>query len=161
MRELAHRDAVKIGECGSVFVLHYDATPTMATVKVLEEVLVKRMDSEPNARWVMLINIDASAPVPDPSVQAATAKVMKGQGTRLAAMAYVVLGTGFQAGAVRFALVALTMLSGAKYPIKVFKSNDEALSWVGATVPQVASAENIAKARVEIPEFSAQVRLAG
>ncbi|HEY3446170.1 MAG TPA: hypothetical protein VGK67_07385 [Myxococcales bacterium] len=153
MQELAHNDAVRIGERDPILVLRYVGTPTLATAGLLEEVLVKRFDSDPKKQWAFLLVIDASKPVPEKSVQERLAALMAGHASQVAALADVVVGTGFQAATVRFALVAMSMLSKPGYPIKVFRSTPEALEWIAATAPQLLRAADLSATRADVEQF--------
>ncbi len=153
MQQLVHRDSVKIGLSGSIYVMCYDATPTLATAKVLEEALVKRFDAAPDAHWALLSVIDATMPPPDQVARAEMARVMKGRGTRVSAVGHVVIGSGFQAGAVRAALVGMTLLARSEYPMKVFPKPGLAVDWLGSVAPNVLKALEVQRTKAEIEQF--------
>jgi len=155
MEELVHKDSVRVGLTGSVFVLRYDDTATQAAAKMLDDVLVRRFDASPGAQWAIVVVIDASHPPPDPETRAAISKSMKGRGPRVAALAYVVVGSGFRAGTIRAALVGLNLLSQSEYPKKVFAQPADAVTWIAATAPQVLTSADVTRTKTEVEQFIA------
>ncbi|HEY3446351.1 MAG TPA: hypothetical protein VGK67_08290 [Myxococcales bacterium] len=153
MEELVHKDSVRVGLSGSVFLLQYEQTATMAAAKMLDDVLVRRFDATPGGKWAIIVVIDASHPPPDNDTRDAISKAMKNRGDRVSALAYVVLGSGFRAGAVRAALVTLNLLSQAAYPNKVFLKMNDAVDWIGATAPGVLKAFDVSRTKLEIEAF--------
>jgi hypothetical protein len=154
MEELVHKDSVRVGLSGSVFLLQYESTATIAAAKMLDDVLVKRFDASPGHKWAIIVVIDSANPPPDDKTRDAISKAMKDRGSRVSALAYVVLGSGFRAGAVRAALVTLNLLSQAPYPKKVFANNlGDAVEWIAATAPHVLKPADASRTKQEIEAF--------
>ena len=155
MEELVHRDSVRVGLSGSVIALRYEGTVTVAAARMLDKVLAARFDASPGAQWALLVVIDSSHPPPDAATRAEISRAMKGRGSRVKALAYVVLGTGLRAAAVRATLVGLNLLFRPEYPIKVFAQPGAAVEWIGATSPEALKAIDIPKTKQEIEQFTA------
>lgn len=153
MEELVHRDSVRVGLTGKVFLLKYESTVTMAGATLLNDVLVRRFDSTPGGKWAIIVVIDASNPPPDNATRDAISRAMKDRGERVSALGYVVLGAGFRAGAVRASLVTLNLLSQAAYPKRVFSNVNDAIDWISATAPHVLAAGDVARTKLEIEAF--------
>ncbi|MGC4121807.1 MAG: hypothetical protein QM765_45965 [Myxococcales bacterium] len=157
MEELVHKDSVRVGLSGSIFLLQYESTATISAAKLLDDVLVRRFDANPGAKWGIIVVIDSSNPPPDDKTRAAISQSMKGKGRgdRVSALAYVVIGSGFRAGAIRASLVTLNLLSQSAYPKKVFSKLSDAVEWISATAPTVLKALDVPRTKTAIEAFQA------
>ncbi|MGC4116274.1 MAG: hypothetical protein QM765_17195 [Myxococcales bacterium] len=154
MQELVRKESIQIAERDKLLVLRYLAAPTLATAQVLADVLRKKLADSPGRQHAFLVIIDAANPVPERAVQEALAKLMREHASQVAAMANVVVGQGFQAAGIRFAMVAMSMLSRPEYPLKGCKSIGEALAWISTTAPQSLAARDVDAVRAEIEQLA-------
>jgi hypothetical protein len=124
---------VRVGRVApGLVVIRWTSTPDARAVARMDAAVVRAMRDR-GARTVGIVPIvDAGAPQPDPEARAALARVMEKHDRALYGTAYVVLGSGFQAAAIRGAITGLMLLARHTHATKVFATVPQAVRWLAS-----------------------------
>jgi hypothetical protein len=114
---------------GGLVLLAYEGTPTKSTVEALASFGATHIRAA-GARVGVLVVIRTGDRVPDAATRAALAGLMKRFEPNIAALAQVVVGSGFGAAAVRAVLAGMNLVARAAYPTEVFAEIQPALQWI-------------------------------
>jgi hypothetical protein len=113
-------------------VIRWRATPTLASVAFLDDALSRAFPHHRTRSFAVMPVLDALAGQPARDARERLAAIMTKYDIAIFAAAYVVLGTGFQAAAVRGAITALMLMARPSHATKVFATVADALEWLAA-----------------------------
>jgi len=125
-----HDDAdLGVARVSDVVVVHWRATPTLASVERMGAALaqaVRELDGRPA---IILPIIYTSSPAPEGKVRDHLQLTIEKQERMVCCAAYVVLGSGFQSASLRAIIAGMVLAIRPKHPTKVFRSVREAITW--------------------------------
>jgi serine/threonine protein kinase len=123
--------AVRVGRASpGLLVVRWAETPDVGSVARLDAALVRAMRDRGSRRVAIMPVVEASKPQPGPGARAALARMMERHDAAIYAVAYVVLGTGFQAAALRGTITGLMLLARHTHPTKVSATVPLAIRWL-------------------------------
>jgi hypothetical protein len=124
---------VKVGRAPGLVVVRWQATPTPASVAFLDDALARALPLHRTRPFALMAVLNALTGQPARDARERLAAVMTRYDPMIYAAAYVVLGTGFQAAAVRGAITALMLMARPTHATKVFAAAADALEWLAST----------------------------
>jgi serine/threonine protein kinase len=131
LESLLDDPAVRVGRAGAgLFVVRWVETPDVGSVARLDAALVRAMRDRGGRAVAIMPIVEAGKPQPGAGARAALARLMERHDRGLYAVAYVVLGTGFQAAALRGTITGLMLLARHTHVTKVFATVPLAVRWL-------------------------------
>jgi len=125
---------------GRTILTYSTRQPTLAFFNAWTRALQQLVDADANERiaTITVINSSAARPPDDPS-RRAIRQAFARHGTKLCAFAYVVEGEGFAAATIRAAVSLITMAERHPFPLRVFATIADAVTWVLPRLPEHAA----------------------
>lgn len=118
-----------MSKMATLVILAYEGTPTRSTVEAVASFGATHIRAA-GARVGVIVVIRTDDRVPDAATRAGLAGLMKRFEPNIAALALVVVGSGFGAAAVRAVLAGMNLVARAAYPTEVFADTQPALQWI-------------------------------
>lgn len=125
----SHFSTLSVGPCA---VLIWHERISLEGVESIARVFAKLGEARPDTGFGFLTIIENDADVSTPAeVRNAMSKALSDHDRWLRAAAIAYEADGFKATIIRSVVTAINLLSGTRFPNRVFRSNREAFHWLG------------------------------
>jgi hypothetical protein len=124
-----------IGAQGRTILTYSTSQPTIAFFNAWSRALQQLVDAESSKIATITVIDSSAARSPDEASRKAIRQAFARNGEKLCAFAYVIEGEGFAAATIRAALSLITMAERHPFPLRVFATMDDAVTWVLLHLP--------------------------
>jgi hypothetical protein len=139
-----------LGRIRDVLIIRWWRTPTVAACEELDRAMTRALLT--GARTVVLPVVDTSVAAPTGAARAALEDVIAKQDRMIDRVVYVVLGTGFQAAAIRAVITGMVLAKRPRHRTTVYPTVSAAVAALGPRPDAVALIAGIERfARREAP----------
>lgn len=146
------QDGLLVGTIGPVSLAIWRSKPTRELFEIQRRELVAAVARNPG-KVAFLCVVEASSDAPEQELRDASAAMITSLGSKLAACACVIEGSGFRAAITRTVLTGMTLITRSAAPNRFFEHVSSASTWLNERLGRSRDsglAENVEFARIHL-----------